>query len=130
MHKVFTQEEKDFILINREKLTISKIAKKLNRSYKSIYSFLYFKNLTYKKERESIRENNELTPTEQKVVNLICKKGILKRIELAEKLFVEECTIITHLRNIYTKTNCHSIAELIFKYYNGLISESQVEDEN
>lgn len=123
--KRLTKDDFDYILENYKKLTINELAKNLNTKKQNIEKFLRKQNLLPK--RNSTITENKFTPTEQKVVNLICKKGIFKRIELSEKLFVEKCTIITHLNNIYTKTNCHSIAELIFKYYNGLISEYEVE---
>lgn len=65
-------------------------------------------------------QNYDLTPQEQKVENLIVKEGRLTRKQLAEKLFLADCTVSTHLRNIYEKKvlPANNIAGILWSYYN------------
>lgn len=65
-------------------------------------------------------QNYDLTPQEQKVENLIVKEGCLTRKQLAEKLFLADCTVGTHLRNIYEKKvlPVNNIAGILWSYYN------------
>lgn len=123
--RTLVQEDFDYILENYRKLTIDELAKNLNTKKQNIERFLRKQNLLSKK--NSTIAENKFTPTEQKVVNLICKKGIVKKKEIAQQMYITPYTVISHIGNIYQKTNCHCIAELIFKYYNGLISECEGE---
>lgn len=64
--------------------------------------------------------SDELTEKEKEIILLICEKGILNYKDISKKLVVSENTIRTHLtKNIYSKLNLHSIAELMYWYYRG-----------
>ena len=55
----------------------------------------------------------DLFPAEQKVYDLALQG--LSRKQIADKLFVSEHTIKSHLDSIYKKKNVHSAKELIVK---------------
>jgi len=83
---------------------------------------LWFKRETYEalfnKTKEIIESRiiykRLLTPTEINVVNLVCQG--LKNKEVAEKLFVSESTVKSHLYNIYRKLNINSRTQLMKLY--------------
>ncbi len=55
-----------------------------------------------------------LTPAETRVVDLVCKG--FKNKEVAEKLFVSESTVKSHLNNIYKKLNINNRMQLMNLY--------------
>lgn len=64
--------------------------------------------------------SDELTEKEKEIIELICEKGILNYKDIAKKLVISQSTVRTHLsRNIYSKLNLHSFAELMYWYYRG-----------
>jgi two-component system nitrate/nitrite response regulator NarL len=69
----------------------------------SVYEYLYN---TPTKEREQL-----LTRREMEIVELIAKEFNNKQI--AEKLFISERTVETHRKNIYRKTNTHTVIGLL-----------------
>ena len=58
-----------------------------------------------------IYEINNLTKRELQIFKLLCQG--LSSNKIAEKLFISPRTVDTHKTNIFEKTNCNSIAELI-----------------
>ena len=69
--RTLVQEDFDYILENYRKLTIDELAKNLNTKKQNIERFLRKQSLLEKRKNTTIAEN-KLTPTEQKVFNLIC----------------------------------------------------------
>ncbi|ODS82864.1 MAG: hypothetical protein ABS46_07685 [Cytophagaceae bacterium SCN 52-12] len=66
------------------------------------------------------RERTNLTSKELEVLVLFAKGNSTKKV--AEALFVSPITIMTHKRNIMSKLNIHSIAEMVkYVYENNLI---------
>ncbi len=55
--------------------------------------------------------NESLTPKEIEIVKLICKGKLLK--EIAYDLKIKLSTLNTHLKNIYHKTHCSNLRELL-----------------
>lgn len=53
----------------------------------------------------------KLSSREKEIVNLMIK-GLLNR-EIADQLFISESTVETHRKNIYRKTEAHSVPKLI-----------------
>ena len=116
-------ENIDYILNYHNKFTVDELADKLHTKKANIER-IYRKFGLNKVKKE--KPDTKLTERELEVINLICKKGILKQKKLAELLYISLSTIKTHINNIYTKTSCNSLAELLYKYYNKqLISESE-----
>ena len=119
--KRLTQEDINYIIDHHRKFTIDELANNLQTQKANIKRILRKKGLNIN--LKGIAPENKLTPTEQMIFDLICVNGVVKYDKLAECLIVARTTIVTHLNNIYKKTNSHSIAELIYKYYNGLIDK-------
>ena len=97
--------------------------KKLKKALIKVLSGeLWFKRDTFEslfKETQEIIESKVilrklLTPAETNVVNLTCQG--LKNKEIAEKLFISESTVKTHLNNIYKKLNVKNRVQLIRLY--------------
>jgi len=59
---------------------------------------------------EEAESDNELTRKEQEVLLYVCEG--LTRSEIAEKMFISEATVKTHLRNLFSKTNTRNRTEL------------------
>ena len=90
--------------------------------FKVLSGELWFKRETFEsffsKSKEIIESRiifrKLLTPAETRVIDLVCKG--LKNKEVAEKLYVSESTIKTHLSNIYKKLNINSRVQLMNLY--------------
>lgn len=118
-----TQDNIDYILNYHNKFTVDELADKLQTKKVNIER-IYRKFGLNKVKKE--KPDTKLTKRELEVINLICKKGVFKPRKLAELLYISFSTVKTHISNIYIKTSCNSLAELIYKYYNKqLISESE-----
>ena len=52
-----------------------------------------------------------LTPTEHKIVNLICTQAATNK-EIADQIGCSERTVQTHIRNILTKTKLNNRTEI------------------
>ena len=72
MANYLTDEEKDYILKNRLKLTIGQISQNLNRKHQTIQSFLRKNKLLYLN-KTSFKSNQELTKRQEEVLKLISK---------------------------------------------------------
>ena len=51
-------------------------------------------------------EGKPLTAREQEIYELLLKG--MTYLEIARRLIIEECTVITHISHIYEKMECHS----------------------
>ena len=75
-----------------------------------------FPNETLDEETDS----NNLTSKEQEVLFYVCEG--LTRSEIAEKMFISEATVKTHLGNLFSKTNTRNRTELaIYAVTNGYV---------
>ena len=101
MNKKLTKEQKEYIIENKNKLTIKQIANDTNLNESTIGSFLQRNKLSAKKTKEVFWKN--LTETECCVLRLIAKGYDTK--EIAEKLFNSICTVKSHINNIFSKLN-------------------------
>lgn len=61
-----------------------------------------------------------LSNRELEVINTICEKKIYKIGKVAEELKIERSTVVTHLINIYNKTNAVGIAGIVDFYWSEL----------
>ena len=59
-----------------------------------------------------------LTPTEAKVVHMVCQG--MRNKDIAKRLFISENTVRSHLYNIYRKFNIKTRTELLKLYISGL----------
>jgi len=90
--------------------------------FKVLSGELWFKRETYEALFQRSKDVIEsrvifkklLTPMETKVVRMICQG--LKNREVAEKLFISENTVKSHLYHIYKKFNINSRTELMKLY--------------
>ena len=98
--KRLTDEEKNFIYKNCEKLTVDKIAKKLNRSFESINSFMT-RNKINRLLKSEIIYPYSLSEREVEVLSLIARG--YSNTEIVEKLFISLSTVLTHINRIYQK---------------------------
>jgi DNA-binding NarL/FixJ family response regulator len=65
-------------------------------------------------------DSNNLTSKEQEVLFYVCEG--LTRSEIAEKMFISEATVKTHLGNLFSKTNTRNRTELaIYAVTNGYV---------
>ena len=64
----------------------------------------------------------DLTKKEREVVDLLCE-GLSKQ-QIADKLFVQLCTVSTHIKNIFAKNNVHTVGQIC-----GLVAK-QLKKEN
>ena len=102
MANYLTDEEKDYILKNRLKLTIGQISQNLNRKHQTIQSFLRRNKLSYLN-KISLKNNQELTKRQLEVLKLI-SKGYSNE-EISEKMVISVDTVKTHINGIYSKFN-------------------------
>ena len=102
MANYLTDEEKDYILKNRLKLTIGQISQNLNRKHQTIQGFLCRNKLSYVN-KISFKSNQELTKRQEEVLKLI-SKGYSNE-EISEKMVISAATVKTHINNIYSKFN-------------------------
>lgn len=102
MANYLTDEEKDYILKNRLKLTIGQISQNLNRKHQTIQSFLRRNKLSYLN-KISLKNNQELTKRQQEVLKLISKGH--SNEEISEKMVICVDTVKTHINGIYSKFN-------------------------
>jgi DNA-binding NarL/FixJ family response regulator len=65
---------------------------------------------TYKKIK---KENEAIHLTSREIDIIKCIAEDLTNKQIAEKLFISECTVETYRKNIYRKTNMHSAIGLI-----------------
>ncbi len=69
---------------------------------------------------EDETDSNNLTSKEQEVLFYVCEG--LTRGEIADKMFISEATVKTHLSNLFSKTNTRNRTELaIFAVTNGYV---------
>ena len=54
---------------------------------------------------------------ERDIVELVCKG--LSNKQIADKLFISERTVKTHVSNILAKLNLHDRMQLLVQYYGG-----------
>ena len=66
----------------------------------------------------------ELTPREIEVAELVAHG--YNRSEICKKLHIASTTIITHLSNIYSKCNCHSMHGLAVLWLNKKIKKEYI----
>ena len=64
--------------------------------------------------------NNKLTKREKQFLELACKEGLSLQ-QIAEKMNVGKTTVATFKTDVYSKTDTHNMAQLMFKYYNNLL---------
>lgn len=102
MANYLTDEEKDYILKNRLKLTIGQISQNLNRKHQTIQNFLRRNKLSYLN-KVSFKSNQELTKRQEEVLRLI-SKGYSNE-EISEKMVISVNTVKTHINSIYSKFN-------------------------
>jgi len=60
-----------------------------------------------------MKVNTTLTQRESEVLDMICQGYRYK--EVADKLGIKRATIATHIKNMYMKWGCKSVAQLITK---------------
>lgn len=118
MKRRLTDDDKEYILKNRNMFFISEIAETLNCNYAVIQQFLKRKNLTYK---SKINNGNELTTREKEVLKLYSMG--LTRKEISEKLCVSFTTIATHLSNIFNKLGVDDRQKASIIYWQNNIDE-------
>ena len=68
-------------------------------------------NLMETMQKPQLSEEEELTPRELEIIQLIAQDLSNKRI--ADQLFISERTVETHRRNIYRKTNTQTVVGLL-----------------
>ncbi len=68
-------------------------------------------SLIHQKEQYSMVSKNEFTPREREVLQLICQECSSK--EIADKLSIGTCTVETHRRSMFQKTNSKNVIGLI-----------------
>lgn len=114
-YRYYSKDEINFIIQNYtgEKQNVIDIANKLNRSVDSIRTQAFKHNLTKKYKREKLGYIEELTETEQAVLDLLYKGYSVK--EIANELFVSVNTVKTHKTNILIKKDVNSVTELLSK---------------
>jgi DNA-binding NarL/FixJ family response regulator len=62
------------------------------------------------------QNKNELTPREKDIMKLLVEGKKVK--EIADLRFISTNTVLSHKKNIYSKLNVHSVAELIHYAHN------------
>lgn len=100
--KKLTDEEKDFIYKNREKLTVDKIAKELNRRCETINEFMKRKKIP-RLLKSAITYPYSLSEREIEVLGLMAKG--YSNSEIATELVIAYSTLRTHINTIYQKLN-------------------------
>ena len=93
-------EQKATLLALKDKYIVEEISKRTGISESKIRSYFWRNKIKYKK---CIVKggNKDLTPSEEKVIKLLCK-GYSNQ-EIANKLYLSITTVKTHLNNIYQK---------------------------
>lgn len=66
----------------------------------------------------TLKDRKKLTNREQEVYDLVLKG--LAYIDIARRLVIEECTVVTHILHIYEKLDCHSRIDLMVRRINQL----------
>lgn len=72
-----------------------------------------FSNANHKSSGEKLK--SMLTVREYQVVQLMVRG--LNRKEIAEELVISVDTVKTHMKNIYSKTNCKTCSEVIYNFF-------------
>lgn len=93
----FSQEELQTIIKNKDIMTVSDIAKLINRPYYKVASFLQRNKLTFKR----AYNKDFLTTQEEKILKLVV--GGYTKKEISKILNITENTAQQHITNIYSK---------------------------
>lgn len=98
--KPISKKEINYICQNYPNMSISKLARTLQRANKTITSVLIKNNVEIKQP-----EKHWMNLTEQELVILRLHAKGYSTSEIQEKLCIENCTLRTHLNFIYQKLN-------------------------
>lgn len=99
LRNVLTDEDKNFLFKNSETMTVKEIAESLRLKPETIWNFLSYHRLNYKRIRQHRRTS--LTPREKEIMELVAEG--LGNEEITAKLCITYTTLKTHLSNIYQK---------------------------
>lgn len=66
---------------------------------------------------EDTKRDSRISMRERDIVELVCKG--LSNKQIADKLFISERTVKTHVSNILAKLNLHDRMQLLVQYYGG-----------
>lgn len=117
-----TEEEKNFLVKNRNRYYVGELAKILRRYDGTIYRFFKKTGLNYKQHFSS--NPDELTQQELNVLKLFA----YTRVEIGKKMMIQPCTVATYTDNIFNKFHLPSNnrgAAIIYALKNGIL---QIED--
>mgnify|MGYP000845931139 FL=1 len=99
LRRVLTEEDKAYILKNREKESVKEMSKALGISERRIRDFLFYHKLEYQKVCQHYRRT--LTDRENEIMELVSRG--LNNEEIGAKLCISVNTVRTHIKNIYQK---------------------------
>lgn len=99
LRRVLTEEDKTYILKNREKESVKEMSKALGLSERRIRDFLFYHKLEYQKVCQHYRRT--LTDRENEIMELVSKG--LNNEEIGAELCISVNTVRTHIKNIYQK---------------------------
>lgn len=101
-----SEEKAEYILQNRNTQTIREIAQAINLKPQTVRSFLYHRNLSYKKVLHHYRTS--LTVREKEIMELVAMG--LDNNAITERLNISIATVKTHLVHIYEKYDLSNIS--------------------
>ena len=113
-----TDEDKDFLVKNRNRYYVGELAKILDRNDGTIYRFFRKAGLNYK--QRVAKNPKELTQQELNILKLFA----YTRLEIGKKMMIEQCTVATYTNNIFNKFNLPSNnrgAAIIYALKNGIL---------
>lgn len=124
MRKRLTENQKAYIIENKDKIAISQMSKHLSKSYYTIQGFLLRNKLSYFRGKKNYTDSYLLTKREIELI----KYFAYTVSEIAEKLIISEHTVRSHINNVLTKMRVNTrIMALILALKEGIINLEDVQ---